>query len=328
MMTPSRITLLLAAGLGLAVLGFFALRGSLDDRSGGAMTTPLVTAGSLRVGVEATPAVPRTGENELRIRLENTKGLPVEGADVEVRWSMAAMGTMQAISGRTSAKPMGGGEYRAELDLAMNGTWQLEIRARPAGGEPIRLTGSLTTGTAGVVLEGAPAAPAVGDVSHWTCPMHPSVHESHAGKCPICGMDLVPVTREAVESGEVRIDTERRQRVGIRSERVVRGPFELSLRAVGRVTADETALVDVSVKTRGWITRLDVASLGAPVRKGETLFLSTARSSSRPSRSCSRRCAARARRAAARRPNGPIRWCARRAGGSRSGTSRTRTSQP
>jgi Cu(I)/Ag(I) efflux system membrane fusion protein len=85
-------------------------------------------------------------------------------------------------------------------------------------------------------------------------------------------MDLVPVTREEMESGEVRIDTERRQRVGIRSGRVVRGPFELSLRAVGRVTADETALVDVSVKTRGWITRLDVASLGAPVRKGETLF--------------------------------------------------------
>jgi len=37
--------------------------------------------------------------------------------------------------------------------------------------------------------------------------------------------------------------------------------------------ADETALVDVSLKTRGWITRLDVASLGAPVRKGQTLFL-------------------------------------------------------
>jgi Cu(I)/Ag(I) efflux system membrane fusion protein len=86
-------------------------------------------------------------------------------------------------------------------------------------------------------------------------------------------MALVPVKRASVESGEVRIDAERRQRVGIRTARIERGPLELVLRAVGRVTSDETALVDVSVKTRGWITRLDVASIGAPVRKGQTLFL-------------------------------------------------------
>lgn len=121
------------------------------------------------------------------------------------------------------------------------------------------------------VREGAPAE--ADEIAWWTCPMHTSVHEKHAGKCPICGMALVPVKRSSVESGEVRIDTERRQRVGIRTARIERGPLELSLRAVGRVTADETALVDVSVRTRGWITRLDVASLGAPVRKGETLFL-------------------------------------------------------
>lgn len=31
----------------------------------------------------------------------------------------------------------------------------------------------------------------------WTCPMHPQVREKQPGKCPICGMNLVQVTKEA-----------------------------------------------------------------------------------------------------------------------------------
>jgi RND family efflux transporter MFP subunit len=34
------------------------------------------------------------------------------------------------------------------------------------------------------------------DVDYYTCTMHPSVHAEQAGKCPICGMDLVPVTKK------------------------------------------------------------------------------------------------------------------------------------
>jgi Cu(I)/Ag(I) efflux system membrane fusion protein len=119
----------------------------------------------------------------------------------------------------------------------------------------------------------APGAAEAEEISYWTCPMHPSVHAPHAGKCPICGMALVPVLRREIESGEIRIDEERRQRVGIRTARVEPGVLDLGLRAVGRVTADETALVDVSVKVRGWIAKLEVDSLGAPVRRGDVLFL-------------------------------------------------------
>ncbi len=32
------------------------------------------------------------------------------------------------------------------------------------------------------------------DPAGYTCPMHPSVHEAVPGKCPICGMNLVPAT--------------------------------------------------------------------------------------------------------------------------------------
>src|SRR5690606_34551525 len=41
-----------------------------------------------------------------------------------------------------------------------------------------------------------PTSAATGDVAHHTCPMHPSVRQPGPGTCPICGMDLVPVTHE------------------------------------------------------------------------------------------------------------------------------------
>src|SRR5438552_12479238 len=35
------------------------------------------------------------------------------------------------------------------------------------------------------------------DVDYYTCTMHPSVHAEAPGKCPICGMDLVPVMKQS-----------------------------------------------------------------------------------------------------------------------------------
>jgi Cu(I)/Ag(I) efflux system membrane fusion protein len=37
--------------------------------------------------------------------------------------------------------------------------------------------------------------------AHWTCTMHPNVDLPKPGKCPICGMKLVPKTEDAVDGG-------------------------------------------------------------------------------------------------------------------------------
>ncbi|MCF7826438.1 MAG: efflux RND transporter periplasmic adaptor subunit [Candidatus Marinimicrobia bacterium] len=34
----------------------------------------------------------------------------------------------------------------------------------------------------------------------WTCPMHPEVMESHPGDCPVCGMNLVKITKKDMKS--------------------------------------------------------------------------------------------------------------------------------
>jgi Cu(I)/Ag(I) efflux system membrane fusion protein len=111
-----------------------------------------------------------------------------------------------------------------------------------------------------------------GDVAYYTCSMHTSVKSETEGTCPLCSMNLVPVTEEEVSTGIIRVDSARRQTIGVTTARAERRAVERSIRAVGRVVYDQTRLADVNVKYRGWIGRLQVDEPGQYVRRGQTLF--------------------------------------------------------
>lgn len=109
-------------------------------------------------------------------------------------------------------------------------------------------------------------------IDHYTCSMHPSVQQPGPGKCPICGMDLSPVTKAEQTQGVVMVDPARQQLIGVRIGTVSEAPMQRTLRAVGRVTYDETKLSDVTLKVQGWITKLLVNQTGQRVKAGQTLF--------------------------------------------------------
>ncbi len=248
-----------------ATLGLTACSGAQDEPAAS------FEGGGLHVEV-STPSGPvREGENELRLRVRDARGEPVDDAQVSVQYSMSMAG-MPSMGGRVAAEPMGDGEYRAEANIEMAGTWKVALAAERPSGEKARAQGSLRTGAAGVQLESATTASASEALSHFTCPMHPSVHEAHAGKCPLCGMDLVPVTQEEAKSGVVRVDPQRLQKIGVRFAEVERAPLVRFVRALGRVTWDETKLVDVALKVRGFVRELRANTLGAKVARGEPLF--------------------------------------------------------
>ncbi len=102
-----------------------------------------------------------------------------------------------------------------------------------------------------------------------TCPMHPTVRNDKPGSCPICGMDLVPVSAEA--AGTVTVTPEAARRYGIRTAEVVRRPLQETLRFAGTVDWDLRRLRDVSVRASGWVTDLRVVE-GSRVRAGAPLF--------------------------------------------------------
>lgn len=89
------------------------------------------------------------------------------------------------------------------------------------------------------------------EVAFHTCSMHPSVKRTEPGTCPICSMDLTPVTRQEVETGVIVVDARRRQLIGVRTATVEVRPVDVKVRAVGRVAYDEKRLADVTLKNRG-----------------------------------------------------------------------------
>src|SRR5437762_9990548 len=66
---------------------------------------------------------------------------------------------------------------------------------------------ALLFGATSCSKEGATGKP--NNVDYYTCTMHPSVHSKDPGKCPICGMDLVPVMKK--ESGEATPQSQREE---------------------------------------------------------------------------------------------------------------------
>jgi Cu(I)/Ag(I) efflux system membrane fusion protein len=85
-------------------------------------------------------------------------------------------------------------------------------------------------------------------------------------------MDLIPVTNAEIDTGVIRVDPARRQVIGVRTARAERAPLTLEVRAVGRVTWDQTRLSDVSLKYEGWIGEVYADFVGLHVEQGQPLF--------------------------------------------------------
>lgn len=107
------------------------------------------------------------------------------------------------------------------------------------------------------------------EVEYYTCPMHPSVKSDTPGRCPICGMDLVPVIPDP--TGSVSIDQTRRDAWGIRTVAAESRPLLRQVRLAGPVGWDLRRQRDVVVKATGTVSDLRV-SVGTPVRAGDPLF--------------------------------------------------------
>ena len=78
-------------------------------------------------------------------------------------------------------------------------------------------------------------------------------------------MDMVPVYEDeaaAAESPIIDVDPVTIQNMGIRTALVTRGPLRRTIRTVGAIDYDETALADVTTKFKGWIEKLYVDATG------------------------------------------------------------------
>ena len=119
---------------------------------------------------------------------------------------------------------------------------------------------------------GLAAADEDGDGIVYQSGMHPWIVQDEPGQCPICGMDLQPVSVSGQEEGAVRIDPVTQQNIGVRTSTVEVAALPQTARTTGRFEASEEGQVAVSPKISGWVEALHVKYEGARVRAGQPLF--------------------------------------------------------
>jgi len=108
----------------------------------------------------------------------------------------------------------------------------------------------------------------------WTCSMHPNIRQPGPGSCPICGMDLIPVTADAGEDTgprEVKLSATARKLAEIQTAPVERKNVAMTIRLAGKIATDETRERKISAWVPGRLERLFVEYTGETVKKGDPL---------------------------------------------------------
>ncbi len=134
------------------------------------------------------------------------------------------------------------------------------------------------TGRAPGLKRGAQPAPEEAKVEVWTCSMHPQIRQPNPGKCPICGMDLIPATSgevsgETVGPRELKLSPEAIALANVEVAPVERKPVSAEVRMVGKIDYDETRLAYITARFPGRLDRLYADYTGMAVRKGDHMVL-------------------------------------------------------
>jgi Cu(I)/Ag(I) efflux system membrane fusion protein len=121
----------------------------------------------------------------------------------------------------------------------------------------------------------------------FTCPMHPEVHSTTPGRCPICKMPLEPVDAGVADAGAmapsgtippgttpVQLALDRIQSIGVRTAvaQAADRAFAANLRVTAVVMPPEQGLSEVHVRTPGFVEAIRVDQTGVAVRAGQPML--------------------------------------------------------
>lgn len=101
-------------------------------------------------------------------------------------------------------------------------------------------------------------------VGDWTCSMHPQVRQNKPGQCPICGMNLTPVSKGSEQA-------ENEKRAGIETEPVKSRELFKEIRTVGKLDYNESRVAYIAARIAGRVDRIHADFTGIQVKKGDHL---------------------------------------------------------
>lgn len=110
----------------------------------------------------------------------------------------------------------------------------------------------------------------------WTCAMHPQIKMDKPGKCPICGMDLIPLKTSglgdaSVDPDAIQMSKEAVALANIQTTVVSKQNPVKEVRLYGTVQADERLSQSQTSHVNGRIEKLFVNFTGESVHQGQTI---------------------------------------------------------
>lgn len=254
-------TLFVALTLMIVVGGWLWSRDGGDN--GGPVSlqqAPRYESGPFIISLALTPETPVVGENRLSIRLEDSNGNPISEASIKAVATMPAMGAMPAMQAPADMAEVAPGRYEGVFEPSMSGAWPLTLDIEKQGMGRTRISFDLATGRKGLQL--STGGKRLGGEG-----MGDDMSDDMGGERDAMAMDGMQSDMPTIS-----LDNRRRQLIGLETDVVRKMPLVREIRAVGRVTLDETRVSDVSLKYEAWVGDLRADFVGKHVEKGEILF--------------------------------------------------------
>ena len=134
------------------------------------------------------------------------------------------------------------------------------------------LGGLVFHSSGGHVEKKASPAPGV-QKTIWTCSMHPQIRMDKPGKCPICGMDLIPLTQngDTTDMNAVHLTRESAALANVMTSVVSMQSPVREVRLYGKAEADERLLQSQVSYFSGRIEKLYVNFTGETIHRGQPL---------------------------------------------------------
>ncbi|MEI9934952.1 MAG: efflux RND transporter periplasmic adaptor subunit [Ferruginibacter sp.] len=108
---------------------------------------------------------------------------------------------------------------------------------------------------------------------YYTCSMHPQVMLDHPGKCPICGMTLIAVSKNNTSaSNEIHLNERQIELGNIHTDTIHTGSFGNKMILAGTLNFNQQTLVAISARAEGRIETLYFKNIGDYVHKGDKLY--------------------------------------------------------
>ncbi len=114
---------------------------------------------------------------------------------------------------------------------------------------------------------------AIDSSTYYTCSMHPQIMQNKPGKCPICGMELIAITKQiATAPDEIKLSDQQIQLGNIHSDTISKSTIGEKTVLTATLNFDQMNEVSLNAKVMGRIEHLYRKNVGDYISKDEKLY--------------------------------------------------------